>query len=213
MTSKQFHIKMGKTMNRLLYLAIMSFIFEPAFAQKTTIDFRIPYVDVVDSSFSLLINSVIQDAKSCSFTKNLPCSIIARKSLGKSGNYSFSFSVAPFDELELLLESHLHINDWGTITINGIPIIFLYNDADKFNYVDSVDITINTLNRTTYQYVYVDDNTTDLSEQTICPLVMYELYIWEDGEYRLLYKDQCIDISKGERREISRHSVLYIFRE
>lgn len=87
------------------------------------------------------------------------------------------------------------------------------DDADKFNYVDSVDITINTLNRTTYQYVYVDDNTTDLSEQTICPLVMYELYILEDGEYRLLYKDQCIDISKGERREISRHSVLYIFRE
>ena len=191
----------------------MLFVLKPAFSQKTVTNIKVPYVDVVDNTFSTLIISIVREAKTCSITRELPCGILSRKRLGESGNYHYSFSIAPFDDLELLIESQWHINQWRTVTIDNIPIIFLYEDSDKFKIIDTVDVTINTHNRVTYQYIWTNNDTIDISNQRAYPICLYETYILENGEYRLLHKDRCIDISNGERRNVSKHEVLYIIRE
>ena len=200
-------------MNKYLLFIFFLLIIEPAFSQKTTTVLKIPYVSITDSSFSTLIDSIIRDAESCSITNELQCGIISRKRIGKSGNTNYSFSIAPFDDLELLIESLWHIKEWRILTLNNIPMIFLYSDSNKFNIIGSVDFTINTDNRVSYQYICTDNDTAEISMQKVYPIRIYETFIYENGEYHLLYKDPWIDISDAKRKDVSKHEVLYIIRK
>lgn len=200
-------------MHRFFCSVLLLTSISPVFAQESLTIVKVPSVEIVDSNFSLMINTIIQDAESCSFTKELPCGIMARKMLEKSGKYSYCFSIAPFDELELLVEAYFGTKKWRTITIRGIQIIFLYDDFDKFNTIDSAEIIINPYNRVTYQYAYVNNDTLDITKLETTPLCLHEFYLLEDVEYRLQYRDQCIDITKGEKMNISKSKILYVLRE
>lgn len=200
-------------MHRFFCSVLLLISISPVFAQESLTIVKVPSVEIVDSKFSLMISTIIQDAESCSFTKEIPCGIIARKMQEKSGQYCYCFSIAPFDELELLVESYFGTKKWRTITINGIQIIFLYDDLDKFNTIDSTEIIINQYNRVIYQYAYVNNDTIDVTKLQSHPLCLQEFYLLEDDEYRLQHKDQCIDITKGEKKSISKSKILYVIRE
>lgn len=167
-------------MRRFLFLINLIILAKTVFSQDT-IRISIPNVKVYDSSFSYMLDSVIAHARECAFFDEFSCSIISLR-YGLTDNESYFFITEPFDDVTLYLASIGAVKTWRVTIRDKIPIVFFYNDTNKFEDNGIIDFRIDLNERISYYYVCKTD-TVDLLKQTPFPLRLRDEYNYSNGTY------------------------------